>query len=868
MRSRLQFLLLVATVSFLCVIILGGAKAAHASGWEWSNATTTVFQSTKITDTPNTSYCPTAYQTKMIAGVARPTSVCMQSGSTTRFGTYRSEDGFITVVGTKNDSKMYRFAFGACSWYDSCLYIPETDTLATKQYIINGQLRSLVLYKNFSKRLVRPDESSQTYYFDSSNPDFTYQSDEGYAWPIGGFGVSENGQWLAVEQYERGILLVNIDTLSARKVSGLSYSYSSGFNPRTELAVSDDGQHIAVMGVNAWVQLIKVRPECGEEQSQRSCEIVYFTTEYFIDRLYYGAHPRLNNEGAELSFYAYSYNGEQREVILRAGGYETQRIDYLALGDSFSSGEGETDDSYYIDGTNELYEKCHVSKRSYPFLIADVLGIESQYVKSVACSGAKMEDVIGKDTTYWGQKERLGPDGAGFDTSQKKMAQSQAEQTFRPGVIHQASFLAHYHPKTITVGVGGNDAGFMQKLRTCLGPGTCDWAGTPEGREKTALEIRDLFSTFTDTYAALHDASPQTKIYAVGYPKIMSLTGQCDTLNASLFDDSERQFMDQGIAYLNQVISAAAEKAGVTYIDISNSFGDSTLCGTQSPSMMNGVVLGDDSPSLKNFEWLKFIGQESFHPRPSGHAATSNVIMAKIPNILEYDYCQAIFGQIDRACPVNNAQPPGPSSYWLVNGKTHKYNAAHISSFTNDAAVPGEVIAIYLADQSFSPDSQVNIELHSEPISLGNLQTDLQGGLRAAVTIPGDLSLGFHTLHLFGNSYSGELIDLYQVVKVDTPDIDSPASPSKTITDAQSSSATTAAAEIVLSQPASPITQADTDQAVAGVTDTRHETAPISALASVTGATQGQHWLIFAIIVSLIGSILFLVVKKKRRNDA
>ena len=864
MRSRLQFLLLVATVSFLCVIILGGAKAAHASGWEWSNATTTVFQSTKITDTPNTSYCPTAYQTKMIAGVARPTSVCMQSGSTTRFGTYRSEDGFITVVGTKNDSKMYRFAFGACSWYDSCLYIPETDTLATKQYIINGQLRSLVLYKNFSKRLVRPGESSQTYYFNSSNPDFTYQSDEGYAWPIGGFGASENGQWLAVEQYERGILLVNVDTLTTRKVSGLSYSYSSGFNPRTELAVSDDGQHIAVMGVNAWVQLIKVRPECGEERSQHSCEIVYFTTDYFIDRLYYGAHPRLNNDGAELSFFAYSYNGEQREVILHAGGYEAQRIDYLALGDSFSSGEGETDDSYYLPGTNELYEKCHVSKRSYPFLIAQSLGIESQYVRSVACSGAKVEDVVGDDAGYLGQGDRILSEGLADDKSKRTLAKSYARDNFVPGLSRQETFLRRYHPKAVTIGIGGNDAGFMQKLRTCIGPGTCEWAGTAEGREKVALEVRSLFNTFADTYSALHDASPQTKIYVIGYPKIIDPTGECDSLNASLFDDSERQFMDQGIVYINKVIEAAAEKAGVTYIDISDSFGDSMLCGAQIPSMMNSVVLGDDSPKLEGFDWIKFIGQESFHPRPSGQIATSRAILAKIPNILDYDYCQATFGQSNRTCPVNNAQPPGPSSYWLEGDKTHAYSATHLASFADESVAPGGTTAIDLPDQSFGPDENVHIEIHSEPNILGDFPTTAQGGLQASVIIPSDLAIGFHTIHIFGNSFSGEPIDLYQIVRVSPPVEEDRGNPDASVS-TQGTSAPIAQANTGSLTQSEPSGAVDNEQAVAGVSDSKPVTEIVSGPASDSSTSQQPYWIMVA-VMALLGIVSYVVIRR-RHNE-
>ena len=44
----------------------------------------------------------------------------------------------------------------------------------------------------------------------------------------------------------------------------------------------------------------------------------------------------------------------------------------------------------------------------------------------------------------------------------------------------------------------------MDKLKTCLGNDVCYWAGTDEGKEKTALEIKAQFETFVKTYQKIN----------------------------------------------------------------------------------------------------------------------------------------------------------------------------------------------------------------------------------------------------------------------------------------------------------------------------------------------------------------------------
>src|SRR5690606_18148670 len=104
------------------------------------------------------------------------------------------------------------------------------------------------------------------------------------------------------------------------------------------------------------------------------------------------------------------FGGCEEWRTIRAAGYvpSTPQLDYLALGDSYSSGEGDIErrsngSTYYLEGTDVTgdyekgipEEKCHVSNRSYPFVLQQSGAVEGDRIQSVACSGAKRADVQG-----------------------------------------------------------------------------------------------------------------------------------------------------------------------------------------------------------------------------------------------------------------------------------------------------------------------------------------------------------------------------------------------------------------------------------------------------------------------------------------
>ncbi|HTW09420.1 MAG TPA: SGNH/GDSL hydrolase family protein, partial [Acidimicrobiales bacterium] len=117
-------------------------------------------------------------------------------------------------------------------------------------------------------------------------------------------------------------------------------------------------------------------------------------------------------------------------------------LTYVALGDSYSSGEG---DGGYIPSTNVAGDICHRSVRGYAELVAAALGISPSSFTGApgssspfaACSGAEIGDF--------------------YSTNKVNPAEP----------AQQAHLLPHA-PDVVTITLGGNDAGFGAVVEKCM----------------------------------------------------------------------------------------------------------------------------------------------------------------------------------------------------------------------------------------------------------------------------------------------------------------------------------------------------------------------------------------------------------------
>lgn len=183
---------------------------------------------------------------------------------------------------------------------------------------------------------------------------------------------------------------------------------------------------------------------------------------------------------------------------------EDDRLEYVALGDSFSSGEGvhsftpgtDRDD---ISATNDVNEenRCHRSEYAYPMLLEEDEDLNLNLTAFVACSGATTETVL---------------NGGDSDGSWGEGAQIDALST---------------STDVVTITIGGNDVGFKEFMTECFtGFGdSCDVSSavySTTGSNIMNLLPGKLLAVYQSIQSKLGVDNQTAKVYVVGYPSIIS----------------------------------------------------------------------------------------------------------------------------------------------------------------------------------------------------------------------------------------------------------------------------------------------------------------------------------------------------------
>ena len=440
------------------------------------------------------------------------------------------------------------------------------------------------------------------------------------------------------------------------------------------------------------------------------------------------------------------------------------KLDYLALGDSYSSGEGDTEKNsatrqkYYrqLTDVNEDKkqgipgEKCHISTRSYPYKLAQYMELKQTGTKqwdTVACGGATIHDLNGSNSGgYDGQNDRL------RDYADKNTLQNMALNEIIPGRVKQIEFVKKYQPKVITLTAGGNDVGFGKKIQSCIDPRvsilTCDWAKNE--MDTLGSQIKGQFDQLVELYKELKAASPGSKIYAIGYPQfITDAEPAACGLNAGAIDLDERRMVVRATQYMNEVIEAAARKAGVKYVDISQALNGGKMCEKHQIYMTGIVGLGE---------------QESYHPNKFGHT----MIFVEIAKQLNHESLLTY----SKYPSVGDESVNAPSSIYFDKGVPSSVNTTMLA---NSKPSKGSKQKVVLAKNSLQPGSSVRVEIRSKPVDLGSYTVLNDGSMKETITIPDNIPTGYHTLFIYGKSASGEDIKITQTLLVtgkDKEDLD------------------------------------------------------------------------------------------------
>lgn len=214
-------------------------------------------------------------------------------------------------------------------------------------------------------------------------------------------------------------------------------------------------------------------------------------------------------------------------------------LDYVAMGDSYSSGVG----SPGTVGT------CARGPGSYAALFATDHGPAS--FRFVACSGATTDDVL---------SNQLGALNADTDL--------------------------------VSITIGGNDAGFFPTLAACVS------GGSDEACEQTVGAAQDTFEEtlpgkLKATYRAIRERAPGATVVVLGYPILFDLGPECAVSDLSVV---KRQVLNAGADDLARVIGNSAKAAGFRFVDTREAFGEHGIC-TAVP-WVNNLSLSDPAESF------------------------------------------------------------------------------------------------------------------------------------------------------------------------------------------------------------------------------------------------------------------------------
>jgi lysophospholipase L1-like esterase len=258
---------------------------------------------------------------------------------------------------------------------------------------------------------------------------------------------------------------------------------------------------------------------------------------------------------------------------------------YVALGDSYSSGEGAFD---YLPQAPGRPATCHRSRNAYSQLLAKRLlgGVQHDPARDfLACSGDEVPDLESR------QLAALGPDVA-----------------------------------VVTVGIGGNDSGWIDVIRQCMvDAATHPRPGSGRGCNRIIDDVfkrklPDVRRRLRDAYSIIKQRAPQAKVIVVGYPAIFE-DSYSSTFCRSVgsLTRGARADLRKAAEQLDGEIGGIARSFGFRFVDPRGAFDDHRICGPAA-DWIHGVTFGRNGEPI--------ISPQTFHPNPSGQRGFADAIAA------------------------------------------------------------------------------------------------------------------------------------------------------------------------------------------------------------------------------------------------
>lgn len=312
-----------------------------------------------------------------------------------------------------------------------------------------------------------------------------------------------------------------------------------------------------------------------------------------------------SNDGAVKNYF---FNGDPN----KPSGYAGPEIrgnapppKYVAMGDSYSSGEGVLP---FENDSDTGANTCHRSVQAYPRLMQDSLDLGS--TAFVACSGAVSDYIIN-------------------DYNQENVE------------LPQAVYMSE-DAELVTISIGGNDIGFPDVMKACVAASSAqgcldeiDTASDDVGDPSFSSDIEDMLTGIQSL------GGTSTEIVVVGYPQLFAafgdISGSCTWGTAAMhiasptlvsnrtITEDEIDALRQVHDDLNGVLASAVGEINdshVHFVDPTTAFAGHEICGAAS-DWINEVALVVSTGD---------IAAASFHPNADGQAAYADLLEDAINN--------------------------------------------------------------------------------------------------------------------------------------------------------------------------------------------------------------------------------------------
>ncbi|MET9399142.1 GDSL-type esterase/lipase family protein [Kitasatospora sp. NPDC002965] len=231
---------------------------------------------------------------------------------------------------------------------------------------------------------------------------------------------------------------------------------------------------------------------------------------------------------------------------------------YVALGDSYTAG-------LKISPQAGEPKGCARSTVNYPSLVAKALGLAGGQFRDASCSGARTGDLTGSQET-----------GSGTNPPQLD-------------AIEPATRL-------VTVGIGGNDAGFMEVVTQCAkenlvdavkelvgsgrAPAPCrEHYAASDGADQVQRKVDAAGERLGETLKEVKRRAPQAKVYVVGYPSLLPADpAVCVPVLGRTVAGGDLGFLVEKEQQLNAMLKRRAEAAGAVFVDLAAPSSGHDMC--------------------------------------------------------------------------------------------------------------------------------------------------------------------------------------------------------------------------------------------------------------------------------------------------